>query len=430
MPLLTKEILPVRSYKVRKGSQREPKDFDVKYLTKIAATTNKMIANGLKIPAPFDHSKNAIPRTEVEINKDKAASSYNNAGYWNSFWVAPNEKGKPALYGQVDAPGSLDDKDSPYYKLKNTCKEVSISLADEYEDGLGRTWTDGLLHVAVVNHAIVPDQSPFEDSNISIVNLSMADPDTDDEESKSSSDEPGSKSEGALAELVTALRKLNVVLPSDTSTKTFMRDLLVAVSNVPNRPNQEIEPIPVYMSIGEPNDMALSQAQAEALVATKAVNPATNQPFTMEDLGFKKAPVVAPTDMSSLTSQVAELQKENVGLRQLATLFKKSLENTVINGLKERLAKLQAAGLPKEFIDTTLAPQLATYNMSALTADGNLPSHPLELTLSAIEATLPAKSKQNGGWPDDAHILLNKDSDNSMNDAEMDEAVNKMLADL
>ena len=425
MPLLTKEILPVRNYKVRKGSQREPKDFDVKYLNKIASTTNKMIANGLKIPAPFDHNKDAIPRTDIEINTDKAASSFNNAGYWNSFWVAPNEKGKPALFGQVDAPGSENDKDSPYYKLKNTCKEVSISLADEYEDGLGRTWTDGLLHVAVVNHAIVPDQSPFKD-NVSIVNMSMADPDDDTEDT-----EPGSKSEGALSELVTALRKLNVILPSDTSPKTFMRDLLVAVSNVPNRPNQEIEPIPVYMSIGDPNDMALTQAQAEALVASKAINPTTSQPFTMEDLGFKKAPVVPPTDMSGLTTKVAELETENKSLRQLASLLKKQFETKIVDNLKDRLAKLQAAGLSKEFIDANLMPQLNTYNMSALAPDGSIPQHPLEITLSALEATMPkAKPQANGGFPANAHIMPFDDGSGNMTDEEMDKAVNSLLADL
>lgn len=425
MPLLTKEILPVRNYKVRKGSQREPKDFDLQYLNKIASTTNKMIAAGLKIPAPFDHNRDAIPRTETEINTNKAASSFNNAGYWNSFWVAPNEKGKLALYGQVDAPGSDNDKDSPYYKLKNTCKEVSISLADEYEDGVGRTWTDGLLHVAVVNHAIVPDQSPFQD-NVSIVNMSMADPDEDD-----TSTEPGSQAEGVIGQLITALGKLNVVLPSDTTPKTFMRDLLVAVTNVPNRPNQEIEPVPVYMSTGEPNDMALTQAQAEALVASKAVNPATNSPFTMEDLGFKKAPTTQPVDMSGLTAKVAQLETENNSLRQIATLLKKQFEAKITDAIKERLARLQAAGLSKEFIDANLMPAVNAYNMSALDANGNIPAHPLEVTLSALEATMPkAKPQNNGGFPSNAYILPNDDGSGAMDDKQMDEALDKLLADL
>lgn len=428
MPLLTKEILPVRDdYKVRRGSERVHKAFDEAYIRRIAAQSNKMIGAGLVIPAPFDHVKEAVPRTRQEIAVNKAASSFNNAGEWKSFWVAPNEKGVPALYGQVDAPGSETDKDSPYYKLKNTCKEVSVSLADNYEDGLGRTWTDGLLHVAVVNHAIVPNQSPFEDS-VTIVNMSMVDPDDDilDDDG-----EPGSKSEGAIGELKTALQsKLNVVLPSDTSPKTFMRDLLTAVLNVPTNNNNDVEPIPVYMSIGDSNDMGISQAQAEALVATKALNPATNQPFTMEDLGFKKAPVAPPANMSALSDEVAELKKENTALRQVAGMLKKQFEARIVDGLRARLDKLQAAGLNKEFIEKQLVPQLNAYNMSAM-PDGSIAPHPLEITLSALETTMPTKTPAPpNGLPFGADILPFDDGSGDVSTTDMDKEIDSLFATL
>lgn len=425
MPLLTKEILPKNTYKVRVGQNRVSKRFDEQYLTRIASQSNKMIQAGLVIPAPFDHHKDAIPKTKQEIEVNKAASSFNNAGDWKAFWVAPNSKGVPTLWGQIDAPGSDTDKDSPYYKLKNVCKEVSISLADNYEDGLARTWTDGLLHVAVVNHAIVPDQSPFQES-VSIVNMSMIDPDEDD----SKSDEPGSNAEGLIGELKTALQsKLNISLPGDTSPKTFMRDLLTAVLNTANQPNKDIEPVPVYMSIGDSNDMALTEAQAQALVATKAVNPATNLPFTMEDLGFKKAPATQPTDMSGLTAEVQKLQAENNTLKQLASLLKKQFEARIIDGLKTRLDRLQAAGLSKEFIDKTLVPQLGTYNMSALPT-GEIAPHPLEVTLSALEATMPQKPASRGGFPAGADILPFDDGSGDLSDKDADEAINDLLGTL
>jgi len=430
MPLLTKEILPVRDdYKVRRGSERVHKAFDEAYIRKIASQSNKMIGAGLVIPAPFDHVKEAVPRTRQEIAVNKAASSFNNAGEWKSFWVAPNEKGVPALYGQVDAPGSENDKDSPYYKLKNTCKEVSVSLADNYEDGLGRTWTDGLLHVAVVNHAIVPNQSPFEDS-VTIVNMSMVDPDGDDDEISTDDGEPGSKSEGAIGELKTALQsKLNVVLPSDTSPKTFMRDLLTAILNVTVNNNNDVEPIPVYMSIGDSNDMGISQAQAEALVATKALNPATNQPFTMEDFGFKKVVATPPTDMSGLSTEVAELKKENTALRQVAGMLKKQFEARIIDGLRARLDKLQLAGLSKEFIDQTLTPQLTAYNMSAL-PDGNIAPHPLEITLSALEQTIGKQAPQPNGLPYGAQILPFDNGSGDVSTTDMDKEIDSLFATL
>ena len=432
MPLLTKEILPVRDdYKVRRGSERVHKAFDEAYIRKIAAQSNKMIGAGLVIPAPFDHVKEAVPRTRQEIAVNKAASSFNNAGEWKSFWVAPNEKGVPALYGQVDAPGSETDKDSPYYKLKNTCKEVSVSLADNYEDGLGRTWTDGLLHVAVVNHAIVPNQSPFEDS-VTIVNMSMVDPDSDDDDISDDDGEPGSKSEGAIGELRTALQsKLNVVLPSDTSPKTFMRDLLTAILNVAPNNNNDVEPIPVYMSIGDSNDMGISQAQAEALVATKALNPATNQPFTMEDFGFKKAPATIPTDMSGLATKVTELESENSKLRQVASMLKKRFETNLTEGIQSRINKLVAAGVvTKEWADKMLNPQVATYNMSAL-PNGEIAPHPLEVTLSALEA-IPTKQSQqsDSGLPYGAQILPFDDGSGDVSVTDMDKEIDSLFATL
>ena len=428
MPLLTKEILPVREdYKVRRGNERVYKAFDEEYIRRIATQSNKMIRAGLVIPAPFDHVKDAIPRTRQEIAVNKAASSFNNAGEWKSFWVAPNEKGVLALYGQVDVPGSDNDKDSPYYKLKNTCKEVSVSLADNYEDGLGRTWTDGLLHVAVVNHAIVPDQSPFEDS-VTIVNMSMVDPDDDISDDDG---EPGSKSEGVIDELKTALQsKLNLVLPSDSNPKTFMRDLLTAVLNIVPTNNQQVEPIPVYMSIGDSNDMGISQAQAEALVATKAVNPATNKPFTMEDLGFKVAPPVAPTDMSGLTSKVAELEKENTTLRQVAGMLKKQFETKITDSLRTRIDKLIAAGVvTKEWAEQMFTPQLTSYNMSALPT-GEIAPHPLEITLSALEAVMPKKPQQSDGLPYGSQILPFDDGSLDLSTSDMDKEIDNLLATL
>lgn len=428
MPLLTKEILPVREdYKVRRGNERVHKAFNEEYIRRIASQSNKMIEAGLVIPAPFDHVKDAIPRTRQEIAVNKAASSFNNAGEWKTFWVAPNEKGVPALYGQVDTPGSENDKDSPYYKLKNTCKEVSVSLADNYEDGLGRTWSDGLLHVAVVNHAIVPNQSPFEDS-VTIVNMSMVDPDDD---ISNDDGEPGSKSEGEIGELKTALQsKLNLVLPSDTSPKTFMRDLLTAVLNIVPTNNQQVEPIPVYMSIGDSNDMALNQQQAEALVATKAVNPATNKPFTMEDLGFKVAPPAPPTDMSGLTTKVADLEKENTTLRQVASMLKKQFETKITDSLRTRIDKLIAAGVvTKEWAEQMFTPQLTSYNMSALPT-GEIAPHPLEITLSALEAVMPKKPQQSDGLPYGSQILPFDDGSLDLSTSDMDKEIDNLLATL
>ena len=181
------------------------------------------------------------------------------------------------------------------------------------------------------------------------------------------------------------------------------------------------------MSIGDTNDMALTEAQAQALVASKAVNPVTSQPFTMEDLGFKKAPAVPPTDMSGLTAEVTKLQTENNHLKQLAGLLKKQFEARIIDGLKIRLDKLQAAGLSKEFIDKTLVPQLGVYNMSAM-PDGSIAPHPLEVTLSALEVALPKNTPNHSNhFPVGADILQFDDGNSDLNDKDANEAIDELL---
>ena len=229
-----------------------------------------MLQSGLRIPAPFDHNKNARPRTEQQekdISINKPESAFNNAGYWKNFWVAPNNKGIPTLFGQLDAVGDPEDPKSPAFKVSKANEEVSVSITDNFEDGLGRTWTDGILHVAFVNYAVVPDQPGIDNS--SIVNMSMI--------------EEGSGNESLIEELKTVLKKVKINLPSSTTMETFLRDLLVAANQIPDSANDSLEPVPIYMSIGD-NDMALTEAQAKTLVDTKAVNPATSKPFTMEDL--------------------------------------------------------------------------------------------------------------------------------------------------
>lgn len=378
---MIKEILPENTYKVRSNQGRISKKFDSGYLSKVADNTNKMIKAGLKIPAPFDHNKKAKPLTQEEIEKEietnKGSSSFNNAGYWKSFWVAPNEKGIPTLYGQVDVAGDISDPNSPAFKAKNTAKEVSISLADQYEDGLSRTWTDGLLHVALVTHAVVPDQSDFEES-ATIVNMSMTEEGEETNE-KSTSDNK------VIGELKAALKKIKVTLPDSTDVKTFLRDLLVAVSQISELDTEKLEPAPIYMSIGD--DMKLSQQAAEALVKSGAVNPDTKKPFTMEDFGFTTQ---GNLNLSTLEAKLTEANNAIAGLKAINNAWKNKYQQEKQAILSSRIAKLVANGLPKEFADTALIPKL-TVEMSVL-ADGNFSEHPLEVTLSALEATMPAKA--------------------------------------
>jgi len=379
MPILEKDIVPEGNFLVSSPVGRIPKEFSRAYLEKVASTANQMIAAGLKIPAPFDHSSFAIPH---KVN-EPASSAYNNAGYWLGFTVGPNSKGKLALKGFVDLPGDEKDSSTPYYKALNTAKEVSLNIRDTFQDGLGRVWKDALLHAALVNHAIVPDQDEFKKiapEGSSIINMSMESPDEGVETLIS----------GLIESLKTNL-EINL-MPTD-DIKTFLRDLRIAVLNIPARATggQSIEPVPIYMGYIPGEDTVLTKEQAEGLVATKAVNPATKLPYTMEDFGFKK-----PEDVK-LSAVAAENETLKKQLADAATALKALLSKVATDTSKtlgDRIQRLVGKVITQEYADKHLAP-LVSVSMSI--EDGKFGTHPLEVTLSALEAAaaaLPAKANE------------------------------------
>jgi hypothetical protein len=371
MPLVKKEIVADKTYMANSKNGRVPRTFKPDYQQRLINTSNSMIGAGLRIPAPFGHSKEAKPQTEIELNQGTPQSSYNNAGYWSFFTQEPNEENKPAIYGYIDLPGSAEDKESAYYKAMNSAKEVSISVHDEYEDGLKRKWKDAIMHVALVNHPAAPGTSDFSDVPDGALIMSAMDGD----------EEPVN-----VTAIKTAAATWGIVLPDDCSPKTILRDLLVAFSQKSPGSGLEISPVPIYMSATGDDSMALTKEQAEALVSAKTLNPATKSPFTMEDLGFKAA---APqtADLSALQVKLATQEAENTKLTALVKALATSATNTIKTTIQNRLNALKERGLPEATV-AALQPQVE-FQMSVLT-DGTAAPHPLELTLSTLEAALPA----------------------------------------
>jgi hypothetical protein len=405
MALLTKKILPVGKYNVSSNKGRLLKEFDESYLRKVVENSNKMIAAGLMIPAVFKHRQDAIPRDDAEwkafeVEVNKSADPFHNAGYWKRFWIAPDDKGKPSLFGEVDAPGEVTQTDSMAWKLANVNKEVSASITENFTDGKGRTWTDSLLHVAVVNHAVVPEQTPFEDS-VTIVNMSMETEDNDDI--------------STISELIVNLKKVNINLPGNTNKSTFLRDLNIALLQVAERDNTgDLIPAPIYMSIED--DMPITEAQAKALVATKALNPDTNKPFTMEDLGFKAAPPVAPVNLD-LSAQLAAANAKIETQEGVIQAFMKQLVTKTTDTVQQRINTLIDAGkITKEYADANLQPKVA-YNLS-ITADKQIADHPLELMLSALEA-MPSPTKA-ASDPGTSHPNPFEDNSSTADEASVD----------
>lgn len=412
MPFLDKEIVPENTYLAASPTGRIRRKFSRAYLEKLAETGNSMLAAGLNIPAPFGHSKFAKPETEIELNNKKGTEPFNNAGYWKHFYIAEKD-GKPSLKGLADIPGNDIDANTPYYKALNTAKEVSISIHDEFVDGLERKWPDAIMHVALVNHAIVPGQTPFEvPTGANVVNMSMADNDADDTDAS------------LMAKLKNMLNEsMNIVVFESMNASNFLKELLVAVSQRgPNgKATDEITPAPIYMSIG---DTMIPKDQAEAIVATKAVNPTTKLPFTMKDFGHE---VQATVNLSTLATENAELkQKLNQSANTVIALVKK-LAADATKSVKNRIDKLVENGLDRTWAEANLIPK-AQVDMSTFGASGEFGEHPLEIALSALE--MQYKPKATSEFPMGDVFLppagLHDTGTQQMSDAELAASINEV----
>lgn len=132
----------------------------------------------------------------------------------------------------------------------------------------------------------------------------------------------------------------------------------------------------------------MDAAQAKAIIDAKTLNPTTGKPFTMEDLGFKTAPVapVAPATLS--TEEANKLRDDNKKLTILLSAMSARWKSDLTASIKNRIDSLLASGrITKEIAEQKLLPHLA-FELST-TSDGQFAPHPLEATLSAFEA-LPA----------------------------------------
>lgn len=401
MPLLRKEILPTGTYSVMTANGRVTKEFSPSYLRHVAKNANKMIKAGLRIPTPFGHSKDAVPHAS-DNPKD-------NAGYWHRFWVS-NENGKPGIWGEVEAPGSEEDTNSPYYKAKHTAKETSVCIHEHYVDGKQRKWDNAIMHVALVNHPVVPGQKDFEHvpENTSVVNMSML-------STESTLDNAN------ISGLVKKLRDVvKLYLPDNCTIETLVKDLTVAVGQYELcSPKQDgsIVPAPVYLSTQakiKDENMPMTNEQIQSIIATGAVNPVTGKPFTADDFAVQ--------------SQVSSEDKKSAALLKA---FTNKLVEQAKNSVVARINSLVESGrISKEYADTHLQPKVE-FQMSLIGTQENpaIADHPLGMTLSALES-LPAPTKQLPGSASPVGHVNPFQSDSNDSNVDQAKAIELMLSTL
>lgn len=276
-----KEILRPGTYYPRQADgSRIRVDVTPESLERWASTFSAMRREGIKIPAPWRHDKDANPALDIK-------ESSNNAGYWDKVWINAEDN---ALWGTLNS-----ENPDNVAKIGTDVKEVSL-WATPYVDGDGKDWGHAMRHVALVTHPIMKDQQNFKRvDDLSTVSLALSlgelefaeefpakkptkkkappkagEQETDDEPTddladadndgdgqvtldadghdevgggEGAADEEGTVPDGepvvepvdgtSIADCITTLKNgLDIVLPSDTNAQNFVSRLTIAVNQM------------------------------------------------------------------------------------------------------------------------------------------------------------------------------------------------------
>ena len=232
---------------------------------------DKMKEAGVSVPAPWNHSKEALPMSVG--NDGTLPRSDINAGWWDKLWV---EDG--TLWGELDVPQSADA-----VKIGTNVKETSIYVRPDFEDGSGNKWQDSLMHIALVTHPIENGQGNFtpvgDESGLAISMshltepLEMASPEKAEEQVSSNPvgvSPDRENSQNGVPALLEALRAVMIDLPEDTNDTNFMERLLVALrqKKASEHPEDKSVSKPPEGAKEQPAPVAMSQENAKEIEAS------------------------------------------------------------------------------------------------------------------------------------------------------------------
>lgn len=235
------------------------------------AQFDKMKDAGVSVPAPWNHSKEALPMSVG--NDGTLPRSDINAGWWDKLWV---EDG--TLWGELDVPQSEDA-----VKIGTNVKETSIYVRPDFEDGSGNKWQDSLMHIALVTHPIENGQGNFtpvgDESGLAISMshltepLEMASPEKAEEQVSANPvgvNEDRENSSNGVPALLEALRAVMIDLPEDTNDTNFMERLLVALrqKKASEHPEDKSVSKPPEGAKEQPAPVAMSQENAKEIEAS------------------------------------------------------------------------------------------------------------------------------------------------------------------
>lgn len=226
-------------------------------LAKWVDNATKMIAKGIKIPAPWKHDPKAVP----------GSSSKDNAGFWDKFWQDENDG---SIWGIVDVPLAADAE-----KVGNTVKETSVLVKPTFTDGTGYEWDESMLHVALVTHPIEAGQENFVpvENELAIAMSSFISPDAtfqmaESVETTTNTSVPSENiSNGAsgatVKQALEALAKIGLKLPDDTTNENLIERIVIASTALSENNEDENLDNPPPGANEQPSPVAMSHNMAE-----------------------------------------------------------------------------------------------------------------------------------------------------------------------
>ena len=131
-------------------------------LTGYVDNFNRMRANGIRVPAPESHIREAKPEEGVGGWSTTEFGSKSNYGFWEKLEVVDHELDNgqvvKALFGTVDVPNEDDAA-----RVGTSVVETSI-FEDKtpFIDGKGQVYDGALSHIALVTKPIEANQPNFE----------------------------------------------------------------------------------------------------------------------------------------------------------------------------------------------------------------------------------------------------------------------------
>jgi hypothetical protein len=419
MPLLKKKIVSPGVYRttdLATGKVRE-ETVTPDRIQHWASEGTRYLTAGNQLPAPWSHvDPNTGLPVMVSANGILPRSDIN-GGFWKFLTTEFDPEEGLTLVGYVDVDGDENDPNTPAGKVGKTVRETSIFALPQWADGKGNSFVDVPMHVAMITHAIQPNQKNFEKVPDGALAIAMShrvhsfkptamasppssiqgstDPSSGGQSGGQAGNKPGGQSYGGgngqssptataasadITQVIAALRQCGIDLPDDTSPMNFFERLLVACRQKSvSEGNQggDLYSPPEGAATQQPAPVAMSQNP-----------PATTAPGTFD---FSKVPLDVFMSHPAAKQLVdANNQLQSIVLEQAKT------------GLQLRIKKLIEGGtITQKYADEMLKPLLDGFAMSHIGKP-----NAVEATLTAIEATAVARQPQGDSVAQQA-LLMN-----------------------